>query len=709
MEEIFMRESLIFSRQLKQEDIIKILNFEEDKKSKLLTKEIDLGEGMENDEQINLKEFSDLIDEFCSLFIQEELNQLNNDMKIILNYFYFRELLIDHFITEKYKDNDNKRHLNIRLDDYLLRVLFEENVSTCEIAKKVNKLILEINESYTNKTNLMDLSDKTYLEKVSKALGTRKIPRFLLREGYRLRREIKKNKEYFEKNTINENEYENKKEINENSTDDENESEGENVSNDNEKYSIKIISKEIANNKKQPFARYLNEIYIMLFFLSLKGIKDEGIYNSIKTNLHKLINYFKIEGFYNFDEFKKKYIDIDEKGLSTEIISLEFSEINKSEYLCKYIIASYNVLINKILKAEKDIYINLLLYLQNYIKEDYKLFKSIVEKELNSILFPDSNSPPPQNYFFHPILNQKFFIFKKPKKYHTTKFFDFNSIKKTFDNSNDSRLKNRFYEIVEEEEKFEIGSNCLFQNVSNLFRKFFKLKKAENEDTIKNHLKLIPYSKNTFEEKTILILISGYLSPNDDHFKEWKPLIKVFKKRFKNPIIYFYNWPSSKFKLSKFLYHWKDFKNARERAKYCGKLLALMLMSNNFFNGFKINIVSFSLGNHLLKNCIKELEKFGRLDILNNIVFMAGATDIKCNFKWEQRLGSIKGAIINCYSDIDYALCYCKKITGKDTIGTKKLKFKNVNIKNYLISIFHILYRKNMEMIGGFFINDLKE
>ena len=112
----------------------------------LLTKETDLGEGMENDEQINLKEFSDLIDEFCSLFIQEELNQLNNDMKIILNYFYFRELLIDHFITEKYKDNDNKRHLNIRLDDYLLRVLFEENVSTCEIAKKVNKLILEIND-----------------------------------------------------------------------------------------------------------------------------------------------------------------------------------------------------------------------------------------------------------------------------------------------------------------------------------------------------------------------------------------------------------------------------------------------------------------------------------------------------------------------------------------------------------------------------------
>jgi esterase/lipase superfamily enzyme len=233
------------------------------------------------------------------------------------------------------------------------------------------------------------------------------------------------------------------------------------------------------------------------------------------------------------------------------------------------------------------------------------------------------------------------------------------------------------------------------------------LKKPKDKNTIKNHLKLIPYQKNDDKGKTILILISGYFSSNDDHFKEWNELIKVYKKKFRNSIIYFFNWPSSEIKLSKIFYHQKDFKDARERGRYCGRLLALMIMSNCFFNGLKINLAAFSLGNHVIKHCIKEIEKFGRFDILNNIIFIAGATDIKCNFKWEHRLSSIKGAIINCYSNVDLALGYCKIITGKDTIGTKELKFKNV--KNYLISSIHILYRINMDIIGKLFIDDLKE
>ena len=232
------------------------------------------------------------------------------------------------------------------------------------------------------------------------------------------------------------------------------------------------------------------------------------------------------------------------------------------------------------------------------------------------------------------------------------------------------------------------------------------MKKPAEINTIKNHLKLIPYQKN-IEGKNILILISGYLSSKSEHSKEWSKLIEVYKKKYTNPIIYFFNWPSSEIKLNKILYHWKDFKDARERGKYCGRLLELMMMSN-FFKDVKINIAAFSLGNHVLKHCIKELEKFGRLDILNNIIFMAGATDIKCNDKWEQRLSPIKGNVINFYSNVDLALVYCKIITGKDTIGTKILKFKNKNVKNYLINSFHVLYRINMDIIGQFFIDDLK-
>ena len=271
----------------------------------------------------------------------------------------------------------------------------------------------------------------------------------------------------------------------------------------------------------------------------------------------------------------------------------------------------------------------------------------------------------------------------------------------------DYKLCNRFNEVVKEEELYEEGSYSLKYNILSFFKRLFRIKESENTDTIKKHLKLVPFTEGKFEEKTILILISGYFSSEDDQFKEWNNLIKVYKKRFNNPIIYFYNWPSSKVSLKKLIFHRKDFRDARERGKYCGRLLALMIMSD-IFKDFKINLSAFSLGNHVLKHCLKELENFNRLNLINNVVFMAGATDIKCNFKWEHRLGMVTGTIVNCYSDQDLALWYCRNITHKDTIGSKKLKFDYVEVINRLISSFHIFYRKNMDKLWNMFINVLK-
>ena len=196
---------------------------------------------------------------------------------------------------------------------------------------------------------------------------------------------------------------------------------------------------------------------------------------------------------------------------------------------------------------------------------------------------------------------------------------------------NNYKLRDRFNEVVKEEELYEEGSFSLKYNIIGFFKRLFRMKESENTDTIKRHLKLIPYNYGKFEEKKILILISGYFSSEDDQPKEWENFISEYKKRFNNPIIYFYNWPSSKFNLKKLIFHRKDFRDSRERGKNCGKLLALMIMSD-IFNGFKINLSAFSLGNHVLKHCLKELEKFNKLNLINNIVFMAGATEIKCNF-----------------------------------------------------------------------------
>ena len=207
------------------------------------------------------------------------------------------------------------------------------------------------------------------------------------------------------------------------------------------------------------------------------------------------------------------------------------------------------------------------------------------------------------------------------------------------------------------------GSNALKDKIVGFFKNVFRMKDSENEDTIEKHLKLIPYNQGQFEEQSILILVSGYFSSKSDHFEEWENLISVYEQRYPNALIYFYNWPSSAVSLKKLVFNVKDFRDARQRAKICGKILALMIMCEEFFNGFKINLSAFSLGNHVIKNTLKELEEFGRLDLINNVVFMAGATDINCNFKWEHRLGAINGSVVNCYSDYDIALWYCKKIT----------------------------------------------
>ena len=301
MDEIFLRESQIFSRQWKKEDIMKLLKFKEQTKIGRIpdrTEDDDI-----DDKTIKIEEYSDLLNKFSSIFKQEEIDKLKNDYKILIEYFYLRELMIEEYISEKFKLNDNKRHLNLRLADYLLRIQFEENEAIKEDAKLINKFISEINESYFKKENLDDLSDETYMNKINIVLGTKEIPHFLLRVGYRIRREIGKNKEEFINNANAEKELEDKSTIfsekdNGNLSDNE-----DNIKINNEIYDIKNIISEIEKGKI-PFARALSEVYIIIFFISLKEIKNDELYEDIKKNINKIIDFFKIEVYNSFEDFE---------------------------------------------------------------------------------------------------------------------------------------------------------------------------------------------------------------------------------------------------------------------------------------------------------------------------------------------------------------------------------------------------------------------
>ena len=711
--DIFIKESNIFSREWKKEDIQKILKFKETNKNWYQKNQNDDYEE-EDDQKINLEEYTDLLNQFKLYFNQKEFDLLNNDIKLIIAYFYIRELIIENYINEKYKNNTFKRHSNLRIADYFFRILFEENSSTYEMAKLINQFISEINETYFEKENWNDLSDITYMNKIKDVFWTIELPKFLLRKGFRIRRQIQKYIESISTNSNlkNDNDYDNDSDDGKNSSNESTIFTKSIIKNlkieDNitirkaNEINITDIVKEMENNQLLPFESNLNIVYAKVFFIFLKEIEnDDKINEIIIKNENIITNCFQIDICTTTKE-----LNVDSNKIRFEFSKL-LSEKNESE--CYFILASYLFVINKMFSEYNSIYIDLLLFLQNYISYENQIFKNIIENVMNNILINENDL---KSIIKNSVLFEKYH-YKTPDfyetKYHTTKYYDLKDIKDIFNNINDCKLKDRFFEIIKKEEAYERGSNFFRLNIINKLKEWFSIKDAEDKDTIEKHLKLIPYKKNKYTKKTILILISGYFSSNSDHFEEWEQLINIYKKRFPNPIIYFYNWPSSDISLQKLIFYRRDFRKTRERAKYCGKLLAQIILLEKIFNGFKINLAAFSLGNHVLKNCLKELENFGKLDIVNNVIFMAGATNITNSYKWENRLKSISGNIINCYSDVDLALILCQSITRKGTIGTKKLKIRNIKIKNYLISSFHLLYRVNMDELGKMFLDDLKE
>ena len=709
--DIFIKESNIFSREWKKEDIQKILKFKETNKNWYQKNHNDDYEE-EDDQKINLEEYTDLLNQFKLYFNQKEFDLLNNDIKIILSYFYIRELIIENYINEKYKNNTFKRHSNLRIADYFFRILFEENSSTCEMAKLINEFISEINETYFEKENWNDLSDATYMNKIRDVFGITELPKFLLRKGFRIRREIQKYIESMNTNSNLKYDYDNDSDEGKNSSYESTDFtksiikylkiEDNTTTKKGCIFNIREIVKEMENEQLLPFESNLSKVYAKVFFIFLKEIETDFKINEIIIKNEKIItNCFQLDICNATKEFMQEYVNVDSNKIRLEFSKL-LSEINESESY--FILASYLFVINKIVSEQNSVYIDLLLFLQNFIPEENQIFKNAIENVLNYLLINEKDS---KSMIKNSVIFQKYHY--KTPDFYETKYYDLKDIKNIFNNINDCKLKDRFFEIIKKEEAYERGSNFFRLNIINKLKEWFSIKDLEDEDTIEKHLKLIPYKKNNYTEKTILILISGYFSSNSDHFEEWDQLINIYKKRFSNPIIYFFNWPSSDISLQKLIFHRRDFRKTRERAKYCGKLLALMMMSHEIFNGFKINLAAFSLGNHVLKNCLKELEYFGRLDIVNNVIFMAGATNITNSYKWENRLKSISGNIINCYSDVDLALTLCQAITRKGTIGTKKLKIRNVKIKNYLISSFHLLYRVNMDELGKMFLDDLKE
>ena len=191
---------------------------------------------------------------------------------------------------------------------------------------------------------------------------------------------------------------------------------------------------------------------------------------------------------------------------------------------------------------------------------------------------------------------------------------------------------------------------------------------------------------------TITILIDGFRTQNRNEMTQWGKLIGVL---IEDTIIYFYKWPSGNAGFN-MLNH---FSNSKERAKYSGRLLALILMSNQFFNGFQINLIGFSLGNHVITNCLRELYEMESNIKLKNVILIAAATQMDDKDKWKKIIEKIVvDRFINCYSKKDEILAqlYVTATGNNNPVGLSELIIKNDKemnlVHNYLFSYGHIEY-----------------
>ena len=457
-----------------------------------------------------------------------------------------------------------------------------------------------------------------------------------------------------------------------------------------------VFSKEYHFGTFFDFLEYNFKIIKQYFGISLKYIE-------IKNELYKIKkSQEETQKDYLFNKINK-YIKNSNKKIYNIIISFYYIFI----YECKdkYMENKSNV------SLIANTYINLML--KNFViflNEKYKTLISDMNcfELLRNLYLYDIQPSETKTFYFreinstiksHPIYNLNYEILRKKYSEH--------------ENENDGFISLGWKKI---KNFFSTGKDLSY------YEKIIKLK---------------PLYKNIVSN-TITILIDGFCTENNDEVKSWKDFINYFDGE---TMFYFFKWPSNSY--LKIIFETviseiagicilKDIKNifghlfgiglvskiddlpkyfteAKKNAKICGKILAYFLISSEFFRKYQINLVGFSLGNHVIKHCLKELHKiyyasnFRDCIKFKNIIFIAGATQISNKNIWKRYIEHfVTDRIINCFTKNDWILSklYRYFMVNKKPIGIDKLEIKddhNINlVTNYDFSSYgfgHLDYK----------------
>lgn len=571
----------------------------------------------------------------------------------ILNHFFENESACLEYI-KSLKETNDKRKLK-----FLKRIFFdwEEEEFTFKVncSQSIKKKI--------DKINIKDMTIKEFNEILEKQFKTDRIPKFLVRN-------IKKSIEaiQFSKNA-----------------------QSAMVIGSVKKTELIEIIEEMEIGRKDPFEFCSkSNYYFYFFFLVNRKIfsRREILMEELHTKLNEIKNFFlyvideNVINDYDYNKIKEEFISISDKRAMEKINTCFDFFLKENKVSPSYILASYYYTIkkgfdysfkNSILEM---LTFNLFYVFMKGLKYKFNARDSVSHLQLYFLS---------QEYSFRKEVNETFDLSSIKEK-----IFDFEFLKDLL-----TKIK---------------SNRTLTEKAMDIFSGIFTGKSACDK-----RIKLIPFSPN-IHSCSITILISGFLSEEEEYLQEW---INLIKGDLTSTMYYFYCWPSNNIMSiikqvvlsvsTEFflpgLNIGETFIRAKENAKLSGKILAGIIFSKSFFKDFSINLVGFSLGTQVIKSCIKELYRMKCFDVIKNVTFLGGATNIpKSNSelkrkRWNEILSSVVcGKIYNVFSNEDFVLKILYKICISETpIGLKRLDYwdiANIDISN--MNVGHLDYRSKL-------------
>ena len=611
-----------------------------------------------NDNLMNFQNELELIlQKLEQIFNEEELSQLKSEEKI-LNFFSQKEKECQNYVNESFGGNE---------------LLMNFMITQMEEIFKSNSIISDITEVTYFKLKDIPIekieSEEEYYEKLNLLFGNCMFPDFLIEKDLKNIRCIQF--------------YTNRK------------TETTLIINNARKRKL-TGSQKLINYYEGMRDKHINV---------LDGInnKYEILYLFITINNHVFHKIYCGQYFFSFlepnESLIKQYFDknITYNGIIDHFRSMNTDKQNEqSDYLFEIIGDDIYNNTDKIYNIIASFY-----YLLFYEFKDLKLYKdksNIGNVYINLIL---------KNFVIY--LDQKLRTHIKQNLYELLKNLYLSDINYLI-SQNLYRKKNKNYSFFEIDYLL-LNDDNIKQYYQNLKDVFVAKNKIENEfgegrdlTTFEKYIKLITVDKDVYSN-TITILINGFTSEEEDNTDSWRTFMNYFQKE---TMIYFYKWPSDSknniFKkgiLNVIRNGSKNFAQSSNRAKISGKLLAYILVSSNIFKDFQINLVGFSLGNHVIKHCLKELYKISNYNIfgkLKNVILIAAATHIANINLWKKYIQQLViDRFINCYSHDDYILsklykgCMLKSAVGNDILEINDEQNNNL-VKNYKFDYGHLSY-----------------